>query len=115
MKKIGTHQAIALRPDDDLKLGKLVKLGDFDRRCCWDAGSWWWSDYSLRELIQGLEKNIFSAAEYRVSVCVFGTLGLLGGFVFPAVAIFLFKWHHSGFVLSRDPSLYFYCLGFGQA
>ncbi len=87
---IGTHATIRMRPDDDLKLGKLVKLGGFkqaivngqDLICVrWYA--------SVGEMVQGLMKNAFSGVDYRLEFVVFGTLTLLTFFIWPMVGIFL--------------------------
>jgi glycosyltransferase involved in cell wall biosynthesis len=85
---IGTHQAIAMRPDDDLKLGKLVKKngyvldllnGNGFLRVRWYA--------SLRELIHGLEKNAFSGVDYSIFTTVASSIGIVLVNVWPFLAL----------------------------
>lgn len=89
-EQIGTHQAIAMRPDDDLKLGKLVKKNGFVHDILNGNGFLrvrWYA--SLSELIHGLEKNSFAAIEYRVSMVVFATTMILLCNVWPFIAIWV--------------------------
>lgn len=77
--RIGTHQAISLRPDDDLKLGKRVKLAGLRQRVLNGADVLsvrWYA--TLGEAIRGLEKNSFAGVEYRVSA-VLGSVAILAG------------------------------------
>ncbi len=66
---LGGHQPIALRPDDDLKFGKLVKHGGYRQDVMNGKGmvavEWY---RSVPELIDGLMKNMFAGMEYRVSL-----------------------------------------------
>ncbi len=75
---IGGHEAIALRPDDDLKFGKLVKRKGYRRDVLNGQGmvavEWY---RSVPELIHGLMKNIFAGMEYRVSLVILATIGSL--------------------------------------
>ena len=77
-RAIGGHQAIALRPDDDLKFGKLVKLNGYRSDVLNGQGmvtvEWY---RSVPELIQGLMKNMFAGTEYRVSLVILATIGSL--------------------------------------
>lgn len=89
-ERIGTHQAIALRPDDDLQLGRKVKEARLRQRLA--SGSRhiaveWYKH--LSEAIRGLEKNLFSGFGYRISVAALGVIGQLALFFFPFVALFL--------------------------
>jgi cellulose synthase/poly-beta-1,6-N-acetylglucosamine synthase-like glycosyltransferase len=86
----GGHRAIAMRPDDDLKLGKLLKKNGFRQEFLFGVRMLkveWYA--SIRELVQGLMKNAFSAVDYRVSVVVFSTLTQLVILVWPFLALFL--------------------------
>jgi glycosyltransferase involved in cell wall biosynthesis len=86
----GGHRAIAMRPDDDLKLGKLLKKGGFRPEFVFGQGALrveWYA--SVRELIQGLMKNAFSGVDYRVSVVVVSTVVQLALLVWPFLALFL--------------------------
>lgn len=102
---IGTHRALAFRPDDDLRLGKLVKERGGRQRFL--SGETmleveWYP--SLREAIRGLEKNMFSGLRYRYRIAaaaLFGQLAVFGvplplalavaltedGFTWPAVLL----------------------------
>ncbi len=87
---IGSHQAIAMRPDDDVKLGKLVKKHGFRQEMMYGLGLLqvpWYG--SLREVVVGLEKNAFSGVDYRVWVIVLSSLLALSMHVWPFVAVFL--------------------------
>ncbi|HEX5727685.1 MAG TPA: glycosyltransferase family 2 protein [Longimicrobiaceae bacterium] len=89
-RAIGTHRAIALRPDDDMKLGKLVKKHGF-RSAFADAAELlsveWYR--TLGELVRGLRKNGFAGVDYRLSLVVLGTVGQLTMFFWPFVAVFV--------------------------
>ncbi len=68
---------LRLRPDEDMKLGKLMKINGY--RC--DVGSLvndlqveWYTDF--KGFIQGTEKNIFAGMEYSIFIFVFGILSL---------------------------------------
>src|SRR6266446_10263487 len=70
-RTIGTHRAIAMRPDDDMKLGKLVKKSGFRQDVVYGRGfitvEWY---ASLRELIDGLMKNAFAGVNYSLAAVV---------------------------------------------
>ena len=72
-RAIGGHERIALRPDDDVKLGKLIKLAGLrqDLRHAPDALCVTWYA-SVAEFVRGLEKNVLAGLDYR------GALGLAG-------------------------------------
>ncbi|HEY2294065.1 MAG TPA: glycosyltransferase family A protein [Thermoanaerobaculia bacterium] len=86
----GGHPAIAMRPDDDLKLGKLLKKKGFHQEFVFGLGALrveWYA--SVRELIQGLMKNAFSAVDYRVWVVVVSTVTQLIILIWPFLALVL--------------------------
>lgn len=86
----GGHPAIAMRPDDDLKLGKLLKKKGFHQEFVFGLGALrveWYA--SVRELIQGLMKNAFSGVDYRVWVVVVSTVMQLLTLVWPFLALVL--------------------------
>ncbi|HEX7055905.1 MAG TPA: glycosyltransferase family 2 protein [Bacilli bacterium] len=63
---IGTHKAIAMRPDDDLELGMRIKQGGYRQRVMTGTGRLevkWYN--SLAEAFQGLEKNLFAGFRYN--------------------------------------------------
>jgi hypothetical protein len=86
----GGHRTIAMRPDDDLKLGKILKAAGFRQEFVFGLGALrveWYA--SVRELVRGLMKNAFSGVDYRAGVIVTATLTQLLLFVWPFAAIFL--------------------------
>lgn len=89
-RRMGTHRAIAMRPDDDVKLGKLVKKSGF--RSDFVIGAehvsveWY---HSLREVVHGLRKNGFAGVDYRLSVVLFATASMLLVFIAPFVAVWV--------------------------
>ncbi|HEX4498249.1 MAG TPA: glycosyltransferase family 2 protein [Thermoanaerobaculia bacterium] len=89
-RAVGGHRTIAMRPDDDLKLGKLLKTRGFRQEFVFGQGALrveWYT--SVRELIQGLMKNAFSGVDYRVRVVAVATVIQLAVFVWPFLALLL--------------------------
>jgi hypothetical protein len=87
---VGTHRTIAMRPDDDMKLGKLVKKHGFRQEAVFGHGQIaveWYA--SLRELVDGLMKNAFAGVDYSLWAVVFTSLALLVLNVWPFVALFV--------------------------
>ncbi len=70
-RRAGGHAKIRLRPDDDIKLGKILKASGARQDLVAGKGmasvEWY---HSWSELIHGLEKNAFAVLEYRVGVTV---------------------------------------------
>lgn len=67
----GTHRAISLRPDDDVRLGMRLKRSGARQRIMSGAGMAWVEWYpSLKAAIQGLEKNSFAVADYSLPKAV---------------------------------------------
>jgi cellulose synthase/poly-beta-1,6-N-acetylglucosamine synthase-like glycosyltransferase len=87
---IGTHAAIALRPDDDMKLAKLIKKGGFRQEVVFGRGmeSVEWQE-SLGAAIRGLEKNAFAGLDYRLGTMIAGSALLLATNVLPFAGVFL--------------------------
>ena len=89
-RTIGGHAAIALRPDDDLKLGKLVKRGGFRQELANGVDLMrveWYA--SVGELVRGLTKNMFAGVEYRLWMVVGTTILLPLLYVWPFAGIFI--------------------------
>ena len=87
---IGTHKAIAMRPDDDVKLGKLVKNHGFRQEMLYAPRLMhvpWYG--SLREVVVGLEKNAFSGVDYKIWMIVLSSAVALVMHVWPFVAVFI--------------------------
>ncbi|MBL8206821.1 MAG: glycosyltransferase family 2 protein [Blastocatellia bacterium] len=88
--RIGGHLPIALRPDDDLMLGKLIKLNGGRQEMVWGRGAMsvaWY--HSIKELINGLMKNAYAGVGYNFFLVITSTIALLTFMVFPFVAVFL--------------------------
>ena len=85
-RAIGGHRGVALRPDEDYQLGRLVKLSGrrsdlvlakSSVRCEWYP--------SVAGLVRGLEKNLFAAMEYRIAAVLVQTAGLSWTGIAPVV------------------------------
>jgi hypothetical protein len=89
-RAVGGHEPLALRPDDDVKFGKLVKKSGYRQQFA-NAPELmsvrWYA--SLRELIGGLMKNAFSGVEYNVLLTVCSTIVALAMNVWPYAAVFV--------------------------
>ncbi|HEY0781249.1 MAG TPA: glycosyltransferase [Thermoanaerobaculia bacterium] len=93
------HEAIAMRPDDDLKLGKILKKNGFRQELAFGIGMLrveWYG--SVRELVDGLRKNAFAVLDYRVSAVVVGT----------AAQLVIFAWPFLGAVVLAGPPRWLY-------
>ena len=89
-RTIGGHKAIAMRPDDDMRLGKLVKKNGYKQNVLFGEGMLrveWYS--SVREMIIGLSKNFFAGANYNVIIVLGWSVCLFMVFVFPLIAVFV--------------------------
>ncbi|MFA9558590.1 glycosyltransferase family 2 protein [Evansella sp. AB-rgal1] len=67
--EIGTHAALPLAPDDDLKLGKKIVEKGFKQQLGFGTGLvriQWYED--MLEVIRGLEKNLFAFMRYNLFV-----------------------------------------------
>jgi cellulose synthase/poly-beta-1,6-N-acetylglucosamine synthase-like glycosyltransferase len=88
-RTIGTHRAIPMRPDDDMKLGKLVKKGGFRQDVVYGRDfitvEWY---ASLGELIDGLMKNAFAGVNYSLLAVAGCTVALFMTNVWPFLALF---------------------------
>jgi cellulose synthase/poly-beta-1,6-N-acetylglucosamine synthase-like glycosyltransferase len=88
-EKIGTHRAIRMRPDDDMKLAKLIKGHGFRQGVAYGTGlvavEW---HQTLREAVRGLSKSIFPGVDYRIDATVAGVLLLLLTSVLPFFGLF---------------------------
>lgn len=89
-RAIGGHRAIAMRPDDDMKLGKMLKQHGFRQDAVSGLGlvvvEWY---ATLRELVDGLMKNAFAGVDYSLVKVAGSTLALFLMNVWPFVAVFL--------------------------
>ncbi len=121
---VGGHEAIRMRPDDDLALGRLMKQrrkktdcvdGVHDVRVDWYPNAW--------ELTRGLEKNALSTFDYSVvgAVCImllnpfffffpfafpFFLSGTAQGFALAGLAVYFVNYAYQ----LRSARLSFWCL-----
>lgn len=91
-EKAGTHAAIALRPDDDLKLGERLKKAGCRQDAVYGIGQInleWYT--SVQQFINGLMKNSFSAFNYSfLKLVVTGVLPMLILLVLPLPLLLIF-------------------------
>jgi len=88
-RKLGGHEPLRLRPDDDIKLGKLMKAGGFSEMVLGHGAisvAWY---ASVGELVRGLTKNAFAGTDYRIWFVVAGVVAHLSLFVGPVIGLFL--------------------------
>lgn len=89
-RRIGGHQKIRMRPDDDMKLGKVLKQSGYRQEVLHGVGMIsveWYA--SVRELIAGTEKNFFAGLEYSLALVAGGALLQLVWFLWPFVGVFV--------------------------
>ncbi|AOS44366.1 Poly-beta-1,6-N-acetyl-D-glucosamine synthase [Lacunisphaera limnophila] len=90
-RKLGGHEPVRMRPDDDIKLGKLMKAGGFSELVLGEGAlAVAWYD-SVGAMIRGLTKNAYAGADYRLWVPLAAMLAFGVGWVWPAVALFLYE------------------------
>jgi glycosyltransferase involved in cell wall biosynthesis len=87
-RAVGGHGPIALRPDDDMKLGKLLKKHGCRQAIALGDGfitvEWYGS---VPELVRGLEKNAFAGVEYNLAAVVAASVGQLMFVIWPFAAL----------------------------
>ncbi|WP_181306257.1 glycosyltransferase family 2 protein [Rufibacter sp. XAAS-G3-1] len=89
-EKAGTHTAISLRPDDDLKLGERLKAAGLRQDVLYgekEVSLEWYT--SLREFVNGLMKNTFSISNYHLPTALGMALATLLVFVLPLPLLLL--------------------------
>lgn len=83
------HEPLRLRPDDDLKLGKLMKSRGGRSEFALGAGAIsvaWYA--SVGEMIRGLTKNAFAGVDYRAWMILGGVAAHALFFLWPLAALF---------------------------
>ncbi len=86
---VGGHSSIRMHPVDDIMLGKIIKKSGFSQHCLigieFITVRWY---ESVREMVDGLMKNVFSLFHYRIvavavsaAVTIFITIVPLWGFL----------------------------------
>lgn len=86
--RIGTHQSVALMPDDDLKLGKKIVAHGFRQQLGFGTELvriQWYSN--IKEVINGLEKNLFAFMRYSFFAVIFFSVVLFLVHILPFAAI----------------------------
>lgn len=85
----GTHLAIPMCVDDDLKLGKLIKQHGFRQEFMGGenmiALEWYGS---VKEMIHGLTKNVFAALDFNLPKVAALSLGMMTLYLWPLAALF---------------------------
>ena len=87
-EQIGRHEPIRMRPDDDVKLGKLIKNAGFRQELVLASAEIrvpWYA--TVREAVVGLEKNVLAGVDYRPTILVGNCAMILAVFFLPFVAI----------------------------
>lgn len=90
---IGTHRRLAMEVVDDIKLGKLIKLGGFRSGLATSQNlvQIRWHDGFLN-VVRGLMKNLFAGYGYSVWTALISILGVLVFSILPFIAV----WFTSG-------------------
>jgi cellulose synthase/poly-beta-1,6-N-acetylglucosamine synthase-like glycosyltransferase len=92
-EKVGTHRAIAMRPDDDLMLGMKIKQARLKQRMGISPQLLQVEWYpSVGEAMRGLEKNMFAGLNYSLWMVFLATAGQLVFFFLPFLAMFGSGW-----------------------
>lgn len=86
-RKLGGHGPLRLRPDDDIKLGKLMKAGGFSEFMLGDGAitvAWY---HTVGDMVRGLTKNAYAGADYRLWLPGLGALLTLALYLGPVAAL----------------------------
>ena len=87
---IGGHKRLAMEVVEDMKLGKVVKLGGFSSGLGVAPDLVWLRWYSsLGEITRGLTKNMFAAMGFSVPFSLFTILMVFGSGVLPFLGLLL--------------------------
>jgi cellulose synthase/poly-beta-1,6-N-acetylglucosamine synthase-like glycosyltransferase len=89
-EKAGTHTEISLRPDDDLKLGELIKKSGLRQDVVYgdkEISLDWYT--SLGQFVNGLMKNTFAVSGYHLPTAIAGAILTLVVFVVPIPLLLL--------------------------
>ena len=113
---VGGHETIRLRPDDDIKLGKIIKMNGFRQGAAYapeHLSVEWYS--SVSEVIKGLEKNTFAGADYNIALVLCGALVHAVCGIGPCLALFLtsgLTWYLNSAVIVLSLLMYADCARF---
>lgn len=89
-RAIGGHRSLALRPDDDVRLGRALKVAGYRQAAASgpELVSVEWYP-SLPAMARGLRKNAFAVMDYRLSLVAAGTLLPVLSIFWPLAALAL--------------------------
>jgi hypothetical protein len=85
----GGHAPIALRPDDDIKLGRMVKKSGGRQMIANGIGIIrvrWYAN--VRQLVRGLRKNTFAGMRYSLAITAGAVVIQLAVNIWPFIAVF---------------------------
>ncbi|HXT85770.1 MAG TPA: glycosyltransferase [Verrucomicrobiae bacterium] len=85
---IGTHKRLAMEVVDDMKLGKLVKMGGFRSRVAPSDGlvRVRWQE-GFGNIVKGLTKNMFAGFSFSGAQAIFGTCVIFAVSVAPVLGV----------------------------
>jgi glycosyltransferase involved in cell wall biosynthesis len=87
-RAVGGHRRIAMRPDDDIKLGKIIKDAGYSQELLFGrdlvAVEWY---PSLGALVRGLEKNSLAGVDYSLAALALSTAALSVLCIWPFIAL----------------------------
>jgi cellulose synthase/poly-beta-1,6-N-acetylglucosamine synthase-like glycosyltransferase len=87
-RTVGGHARIAMRPDDDIKLGKILKDAGCSQEMLFGRGMIGVEWYpNVGALARGLEKNTLAGVDYSVAAILVGALAQTVLFVWPFLAL----------------------------
>jgi cellulose synthase/poly-beta-1,6-N-acetylglucosamine synthase-like glycosyltransferase len=90
---VGGHSRLPLRPDDDIKLGKILKEAGFRQDLAVGRGLLWVEWYrTFWELVRGLEKNAFAGVDYKPWMTLGAAVLMILVFLVPFAAPFFTSW-----------------------
>jgi len=118
-RQVGGHETIRLRPDDDIKLGKIIKKCGFRQGTAYAPeflSVEWYA--SVSEVVKGLEKNAFSGADYNIALVVGGAVVHSVCSIGPFAALFLtsgITWSINIIVIALSLLMYADCARFHHA
>jgi cellulose synthase/poly-beta-1,6-N-acetylglucosamine synthase-like glycosyltransferase len=89
-RRVGGHEPIRMRPDDDIKLGKILKQSGARQQIAAGNGllsvDWY---HSVGEFVQGLQKNTFASLDYNTPLTIAAIAFTFLTHLWPYVALVL--------------------------
>jgi glycosyltransferase involved in cell wall biosynthesis len=104
-RAIGGHTSIRMRPDDDLKLGKILKMAGFRPDFVDARGLLSLEMYpTVGVLVRAMEKNAFAGVDYRPTAMIAGSAFVMLGGIWPFLAVLIVpgaaRWIYAAVCLS---------------